>query len=90
MQGATLENLLTLPAEAFRSEVGTATWPTLGGALLLPLTNETVDVKLLDRCTGTARRSVWHSNQVMYLEHEGLAAITGSIHYIYAPIDLPG
>ncbi|KAJ6436997.1 PRO41 protein [Purpureocillium lavendulum] len=85
--GRTLQNLSSLRAEAFRSEEGTATWPTLGGALVLPLTNEAVDIKLLDRSTRTARRKVWHPNDIMYLEHEGLAAISGSFHYIYAFIN---
>ncbi|UNI16677.1 hypothetical protein JDV02_003091 [Purpureocillium takamizusanense] len=87
--GRKIENLFNLRAEAFRSEQGTAAWPTLGGALVLPLTNEAIDIKLLDSNTGTARRKVWLPNRIMYLEHEGLAAINGSIHYIYALINPP-
>ncbi|KAK4069830.1 hypothetical protein Purlil1_13618 [Purpureocillium lilacinum] len=86
--GRTLDDILNSPAAAFRSEVGTATWPTLGGALVLPLTNEAVDIKLLNCSTGVARREVWNPNHMMCLEHEGLAAMNGSIHYIYVPINL--
>ena len=55
---------------------------------MLPLTNEAVDIKLLNCSTGAARREVWHPNHMMCLEHEGLAAMNGSIHYIYVPINL--
>ncbi|KAJ6436230.1 Alcohol oxidase [Purpureocillium lavendulum] len=85
----TFANVSNVRAESFRSDEGTATWPTLGGALLLPLTNEAIDIKLLDRNTGTARRKIWHPNHIMYLEHEGFAAINGSIHYIYALVNSP-
>lgn len=53
---------------------------------MLPLTNGVVDIKLLDHRTGHVRRKVWHPNCIMYLQHEGLAAANGSLHYIYAPI----
>ncbi|KND89698.1 hypothetical protein TOPH_05780 [Tolypocladium ophioglossoides CBS 100239] len=80
------KNLVALERrpKAFRSEAGTTMWPTSGGALVLPLTNESTDVALLERITGTARREVWHPESILYLEHEGLTAIKGSIHYIYA------
>lgn len=54
---------------------------------MLPLTNEAVDIKLLDCRTGHVRRKVWYPNCIMYLQHEGLAAANGSLHYIYAPVN---